>query len=284
MHHLLVIVGVFIALAGIGSIAAGAPSWALGLGLGSSLIQSGAIGIVGGLLLVGIGFVLRALQELSRRVDALSLIDEMSAAHAAPAAPARTPARHEPLPSPAVPGLARREPLPPFAMRDEPEEEPAPVEEEDDRNLLEPEERTPSRSWPPATEPRKAEQPLPAERPLSVERRFERPALGNERPLAEAEHRRERPRFPQERPASPRHYGDRESLARNGGTAASTTVVRSGIISGMAYTLYTDGSIEAELPIGTVRFASIEELQDHVSQTGEDADVNFGGPRAPKIR
>jgi hypothetical protein len=47
----------------------------------------------------------------------------------------------------------------------------------------------------------------------------------------------------------------------------------------MAYTLYTDGSIEAELPIGTVRFASIEELQEHVNQTADDADVDFGAPR-----
>jgi hypothetical protein len=54
-------------------------------------------------------------------------------------------------------------------------------------------------------------------------------------------------------------------------------VVRSGIIHGMAYTLYADGSIEAELPIGTVRFASIEELQDHVSRTGDEADVDFAG-------
>ena len=37
---------------------------------------------------------------------------------------------------------------------------------------------------------------------------------------------------------------------------------------GMAYTLYSDRSIEAELPIGTVRFGSIAELQDHVMRTG----------------
>ena len=62
-----------------------------------------------------------------------------------------------------------------------------------------------------------------------------------------------------------------------GGGDSSTTVVRSGIIHGMAYTLYADGSIEAELPIGTVRFASVEELQDHVSRTGDEADVDFAG-------
>jgi hypothetical protein len=52
-------------------------------------------------------------------------------------------------------------------------------------------------------------------------------------------------------------------------------VVRSGVIGGMAYTLYADGSIEAELPIGTVRFNSIAELQDHVTRTGQEADADF---------
>jgi hypothetical protein len=34
----------------------------------------------------------------------------------------------------------------------------------------------------------------------------------------------------------------------------------------MAYTLYTDGSIEAQLAQGTVRFASIEDLRIHLEQ------------------
>jgi hypothetical protein len=32
----------------------------------------------------------------------------------------------------------------------------------------------------------------------------------------------------------------------------------------MAYTLYADGSIEAQLPRGTVRFGSIAELRAHI--------------------
>jgi len=32
----------------------------------------------------------------------------------------------------------------------------------------------------------------------------------------------------------------------------------------MAYTLYADGSIEAQLPQGTVRFGSIAELRTHI--------------------
>ena len=35
----------------------------------------------------------------------------------------------------------------------------------------------------------------------------------------------------------------------------------------MGYTLYVDGSIEAELPQGTLRFASINELRGHLDKS-----------------
>ncbi len=38
------------------------------------------------------------------------------------------------------------------------------------------------------------------------------------------------------------------------------------MIDGMGYTLYTDGSIEAQLPSGIVRFESIEELRLHLEK------------------
>jgi hypothetical protein len=44
------------------------------------------------------------------------------------------------------------------------------------------------------------------------------------------------------------------------------SILKSGVIDGMAYTLYTDGSIEAQLPQGTMRFASIEELRVYLEQ------------------
>lgn len=48
---------------------------------------------------------------------------------------------------------------------------------------------------------------------------------------------------------------------RNG---AASTVYRSGVIDGMAYTLFMDGSIQAELPQGTVKFANIDDLQKYL--------------------
>jgi hypothetical protein len=44
------------------------------------------------------------------------------------------------------------------------------------------------------------------------------------------------------------------------------TVLKAGVVDGMAYTLYSDGSIEAQLPEGMMRFASIEELRAYLEQ------------------
>jgi hypothetical protein len=45
---------------------------------------------------------------------------------------------------------------------------------------------------------------------------------------------------------------------------SSVAILKSGVVDGMAYTLYADGSIEAQLPQGTVRFGSITELRAHI--------------------
>jgi hypothetical protein len=47
---------------------------------------------------------------------------------------------------------------------------------------------------------------------------------------------------------------------------ASISVLKSGVVDGMAYTLYSDGSIEAQLPQGALRFGSIAELRNHIEQ------------------
>jgi hypothetical protein len=44
----------------------------------------------------------------------------------------------------------------------------------------------------------------------------------------------------------------------------TVAVLKSGVVDGMAYTLYADGSIEAQLPQGTMRFGSIAELRAHI--------------------
>lgn len=276
MPQALIILGAVLALAGIGSIAAGAPSWVLGLGLGTALIQSGAVGLVGGFLLVGIGFVLRALRDLTKRLDTLA--PGAPVAMRAPAAPTRSPAKRESVPAP-----SRREP-PAFGGREE-TREPALMDRESPADFGNGEDR-------PRPRARFGNDPEPREAREAREPREPRePRVAPRLPSAQ-ERNRPRPPVPERAPAAARgpsfdeYEDDLPPSARNAGNnsapAPSTTVVRSGIIGGMAYTLYADGSIEAELPIGTVRFASIEELQDHVSQTGEDADVDFGGPQSSR--
>jgi hypothetical protein len=53
--------------------------------------------------------------------------------------------------------------------------------------------------------------------------------------------------------------------ARNEGQPP-VTVLKSGVVDGMAYSLYSDGSIEAQMPEGMMRFASIDELRSHLDQ------------------
>jgi hypothetical protein len=66
--------------------------------------------------------------------------------------------------------------------------------------------------------------------------------------------------FPPERPLPPPI--PREELP----PASAVTVIKSGMVDGMAYSLYSDGSIEAEMPEGMMRFASIDELRAHLDQ------------------
>jgi hypothetical protein len=46
----------------------------------------------------------------------------------------------------------------------------------------------------------------------------------------------------------------------------AVTVLKSGVVDGMAYSLYSDGSIEAQMPEGLMRFASLEELTAHIER------------------
>ena len=48
---------------------------------------------------------------------------------------------------------------------------------------------------------------------------------------------------------------------------ATVSILKSGVVDGMAYTLYSDGSIEAQLPQGMLRFGSITELRNHIEQS-----------------
>ena len=60
---------------------------------------------------------------------------------------------------------------------------------------------------------------------------------------------------------------DVASQASGGGGSMPVSIVKSGVVNGMAYILYSDGSIEAQLPQGTLRFGSITELRNHIEHS-----------------
>jgi hypothetical protein len=64
--------------------------------------------------------------------------------------------------------------------------------------------------------------------------------------------------------AGPESVPEEEPEEANAGA-----VLKSGVVDGLAYTLYADGSIAAELPEGRRRFASINELRTHLEQSSE---------------
>jgi hypothetical protein len=79
---------------------------------------------------------------------------------------------------------------------------------------------------------------------------------------------------PQRRPRTPSTFNeandsaaqDRPPPAPRNEDQPPVTVLKSGVVDGMAYSLYSDGSIEAQMPEGMMRFASIDELRTHLDQ------------------
>ncbi|GAB1715657.1 MAG: hypothetical protein NTAFB05_06990 [Nitrobacter sp.] len=52
----------------------------------------------------------------------------------------------------------------------------------------------------------------------------------------------------------------------HGRNASAVTVLKSGVVDGLAYSLFSDGTIEAQLPEGMMRFASIDQLRAHLDR------------------
>jgi len=61
---------------------------------------------------------------------------------------------------------------------------------------------------------------------------------------------------------------DSASAAEQQEPPHAVSILKSGTVDGMGYALYSDGSIEAELPSGKIRFASINELREHLEKAG----------------
>jgi hypothetical protein len=304
MSLILLVFGILITGAGVVAIASG--STVSDSALGQSLIMTGAITVVGGPMLMGVGSLI---SQLGAIAESLRL---RPSAHIPRLADARQPSdsqrRSEALDAgPRLPDPRLPDPRPPDPRQSEPRQ-----------------------SEPRAPEPRPAE-PTPAaaievsgsalERLRSTVRPDRVVANGEDVPLSpngnglhhggerKPESRPEprpelevRPAGPGEtgkeprldflfRPKTPprppqqgeqfdsmwpkRRPGDQpkpDEVARQPSgeppraerEPRSVAILKSGVVDGMAYTLYADGSIEAQLPHGTVRFGSIAELRAHI--------------------
>jgi len=113
-------------------------------------------------------------------------------------------------------------------------------------------------------EPRLEPEPRPLPRPeVKAEARPD-PRLDT-KPELKPQPRFEAPR-PRERVEPAVNVAPRDNMMPPPSEPRPIAILKSGVIDGMAYTLYTDGSIEAELPQGTMRFGSIDELRAHLEQ------------------
>lgn len=285
MYALLLSLGVIVSAAGLGAIAFGIPIQEFGLG--NTMIIAGATGVVGGLGLIGLAAVLRELRHIARALSAKAEIGG-EAAEARLAAPSVRPepaARIAERPRPVAPAPARSaEPA-----RTEPAAEETELTTPSPRPPLWPGRRPPGRGAPqgepeprlePEPPPRPAELPRPTA-PTPARARPE-PARLDVAPEPSPERRRmfdtvwprrgkkeaDTAPAPREEPALDSGPIAEPSAERPAAPPAPepVSILKSGVIDGMAYTLYTDGSIEAQLAQGTVRFASIEDLRIHLEQ------------------
>lgn len=292
MVAILFVISGIAALAGVGAILIGIPNYEFGLG--NALIMSGALGIVGALIVFGLAATVRELRRVGRLLDRPARQPRPLDADAAARAAARSAAG--PRPQPLAPG--RRPPdqrLGPIPSADRPMDfdrlrpsgldagEPSVVDEAETVPLSPaglgrsvptpppmsplPETRFERRAEPPPAPGIRPQPPLRPQEPARPTRNifdpnWSRGGAGRsepERPPAE----RAAPPQPEEPPASPptEQAGPSQSAPPQ-----PVSILKSGVIDGMAYTLYTDGSIEAQLPSGVMRFASIDELREHLEK------------------
>jgi len=238
---------------------------------GNTLILIGVLGACTGALLIAIGLVVRELRSISRALASATPHDLRQDPFPAPLTPnVPRPAAAPRGPEPSRPSDTQ----PPWqadrAARDrsttaaEPapasEPVPAPPAEESARkrrNLL----FTSTRREREATEGDEAAK-APAETP--AEGAEPHPSFDDAWPVPDRARALRRPgREPEEVKPAPV-----PPPIRRPAEAPPVTILKSGVVDGMAYSLYSDGSIEAQMPEGMVRFASIEDLRKHLEQRG----------------
>jgi hypothetical protein len=297
MSFLLFIVGAIALMVGLGMAAYGIPINEFSFG--NTLIVAGMTTASGGLVVIALAAVVRELQRIADR-QGLHAPARPAQSFEAPAEtpaappPARLPfppktrpetraeTRPEPWPEPAPSETPAAEPrmAPPAAMEEvhpgqsfapslrNPEAPPLTLDDEVSLSPLHP--NAPPSPPPGAAEPRHE----PAFEPPWRAPPPRQPGPSNFEAMWPAEPKPSRGDMPSNIPPIGRpERPAREAAARPAapdmpaaGTGRDVAILKSGVVDGMAYTLYVDGSIEAELPQGTLHFASIDALRSHLDR------------------
>jgi hypothetical protein len=250
----------------------------------TTIVTPGVVAAVGGLLLIGLGLALRVLQRIEQAI-ALRRTVPLEGAREPAAIPLPKPTLH-PVTAPAVAASVGEK-----HVEKLPEAAPALARLESSRVAEEAE-----LSVAPVTEPAlptsvdvavaEAEKTRTAKRkngalPARLAPRLDvnpRSPGASERPAGPSFDalwpKGQRPRqvavVPAEEPETSFKPATAtvQTLAPDAEAAPEpVSVLKSGIVDGMAYTLYSDGSIEAQLPQGMLRFGSITELRNHIEQS-----------------
>jgi hypothetical protein len=297
MSLILLVFGILIAGAGLVAIAFG--STVSDSALGQSLIISGAIALVGGPMLMGVASVISQLSAIAEsfRLRPAAQIPRLADARQ----PSEAQRRPETLEAgPRLPDPRASDPRPPEPLQPEPRApEPGPADPTPAAAAIEVSgsalERLRSTVRPDRVVTNGEDVPLSPNgsgHHHGAERKSEPRPEPEARPGAPAETGKEprldflfRPKTPPRPPQQQEQFdsmwpkrrpGDQskpDEVARQpslGGEPRaereprSVAILKSGVVDGMAYTLYADGSIEAQLPHGTVRFGSIAELRAHI--------------------
>ena len=297
MMIVMLVVGIGCLLAGLLAIGFGIPVQEFSFG--NTLILSGAVTACTGLIMLGLWVVVGELKNIARRLGSgvhpdLSLDTPATALQPAASAATRAQApgsggflfsRDQPAPEDADHAEADAQPSAPApwleeaAARDRARNEVAPVPQPAEttpaakqrRNLLfsstsrRERERAQARTTDPsATEFRPATPESGEVQPGNFDNAWPKSerSRGNDAPPRRSG--RAPSTFPE---ATADATGDdRHPPAARTEDQPPVTVLKSGVVDGMAYSLYSDGSIEAQMPEGMMRFASIDELRKHLDQ------------------
>jgi hypothetical protein len=260
----------------------------LDLSFGNTLILAGAVVACTGVMLLGIWIAVRELRHLAQQF-APGLPAESRLGRALPSAGDTEPddgdflfSRDQPIreplegAEPAAPSPGSPPPWLEEASSRDRGPEPAPASKPR-RNLMfssssrKERERTQARAAEPSAADLRAALPGPAS--LDAEPDEAAPAIFGDTWLKSERARAADAPLPRRSARAPSTFTEAGATGTDHGYPAArnedppqVTVLKSGVVDGMAYSLYSDGSIEAQLPEGMMRFASIDELRAHLDQ------------------